>query len=253
MTGKAFADYVRYRTRTTSTVFPDAEIVSYANVAMDYMAGKIEDAPSGLELMGSVEDADLLATDTSREYPFPIDILNRMKSLEINLKKYSADDDNWIRLSELDLNTYKQTTDEAKIQATFGYSEDTAFFDIYRGSVWLYCGEVFETITDGLNLWVFDYPAHITTASLADDVTDLSVDPSTITHGFPRQFHELWADSVVIKYKTTRDKPLPLTESEQLWEARLMDSLAKTKNANRDFAKEYGIPEETENDDGFEH
>ena len=47
---------------------------------------------------------------------------------------------------------------------------------------------------------------------------DMSADPSTTSHGMPREAHEIWARSVIIEYKNSKEKPIPLTEKELNYE-----------------------------------
>ena len=249
MTQKEFATYIRYGTRTDSTTFPDAEILSIANPIKDYLAGEIEGVNE--DYFGMPQTTDLLKTDTTREYPFPPEFLNRLKRIEANLLPDDTYDDNWVTLNEVDMNFHKHTSDEATIQASFGWDEDSAFYEIFRGSIWLLTGEIEDDVTAGLKLWSFDYPADID--DLSDDTDDMSVDPSTTTLGFPKAFHQLWADAVVIEYKSNRDKPIPLTKREERWEFYLGRALDSIKNTNRDHAVVTGVPSEEANDEGYEY
>lgn len=259
MTGAQFGTYIRKKTRTDSTTFPDAELISFANAVKDEMALRIEEVNE--DYFGSVETTDLLVTDTTREYPFPEDMLNRMKMLEAQF-----DGTNWVRLLELDLNLYNRTTDDTIIEQYFANEYGKAFYDIFRGSLWLYTGEIDTQVDDGLKLWLFSFPADLSAdgAGAGDEATldlsgddpateDLSIDPSTTALGFPRAFHRLWADGVVIEYKQSRDTPLPLSEREQNYEYHLVRALQAIKGTNRDRALIMDVPDQDDNDDGYDY
>ena len=67
-----------------------------------------------------------------------------------------------------------------------------------------------------------------------DSATDMSVDPSTTTHGIPKELHELWARGVVIDYKESREKPIPLTERELKYEFDKQKAIETLKHGNLD-------------------
>jgi hypothetical protein len=212
MTPKELAAYVRIKTNTNSVTFPDASIIALLAPHMDDMA---------LEILGLDEDyfgdpeTRSLAAD-KREYPFNSDILGKIKFVEAKL-----DGTNWIRLLPFDLRVYKRTTDEDTIVANFSNLEGEAYYDIFRRSLWLYSGTV-ATVSGGLKVWTFSYPVHIT--SLTSEI-DISVDPTTLTRGFPRPLHRVLADYVVIDYKESKTKPIPLTQSELSIEVRKQKAL----------------------------
>jgi hypothetical protein len=224
MTGKEFSDYIRYRTRTNSTTFPDADIVLLGDVWLEKLAKAV---------MGADEDTLLLPQTTDlniniREYPFPKDILSRMKRVEAKF-----DGTNWIWLSEFDLVDYKKPTDEATILANFSNEEGHAFYDLSRKSIWIYSGTIIAVV-NGLKLWCNTYPAKLTAAKLANTTDDLSLDPSTTEHGFPRELHKLWAEGVIIDYKQSREKPIPLTERELKYDGDLEEAVVALRHGNLD-------------------
>ena len=67
-----------------------------------------------------------------------------------------------------------------------------------------------------------------------DGVTDMSIDPSTTTHGIPRELHELWARGVIIDYKGSREKPIPLSEQELSYRVDLEKAIETLKQGNLD-------------------
>ena len=70
----------------------------------------------------------------------------------------------------------------------------------------------------------------------------MSVQPSTTTHGMPREAHEIWARSVVIDYKNSKEKPIPLTEKELKYDADLQLVLNAIKGTNLDRQNTGQVP-----------
>ena len=216
------ATYIRLKTRTNSTTFTDADMLVLLNIK------KNEVCQRALEV-----DEDIFELPTylnlvadQREYPLQSELLSRISRVEAKL-----DGSNWIKLSELDLNEYNNpVTPEANITAYFSNEEGGAKYDIMRKSVWLYSGTI-TSVTDGLRIWLNTYPANVATMGGA---TDMSVDPSTTTHGVPKELHKVIMDGVVIEWKSSREKPIPLTEREQIWEHDMEKAIQTLKKANYD-------------------
>jgi len=241
MTPIQLASYVRLKTKTNTTTFTDADIIVLANIYIDDFAKEILKVNE--DYFGMPHTANLTANQ--REYPFPAEILNQIKFLEAKL-----DGTNWIKLKEFDLNTYSRTTDESTITSNFSNNEDEAFYDLFRNSIWIYSGTITD-VTSGLKLWSFDYPAHLTDLSLS---TDISVDPTTTTGGFPRAFHELLCRRIIIEKKGMGDKPIPLTDNEQLFKFDFENALDSLRPANLDRAVTGTLPdEEDESDNGYDY
>lgn len=245
MTGLQWATYIRKQTRTDSSTLPDAEIVSIGNVIKDEYASEIEAINENF--FGSIETTPLLKTSVTREYPLPTDILNRLTFLEVKF-----DGTNWIKVEGIDVLGKKRPVDETSILEDYDNSQGGAAFDIYRGSMWLYSGTVDAEIAAGIRLWVFTYPADLTETILSKADDDLSLDPSNTTHGIPRAIQGLLADEVVINYKTNRDKPIALSDWEKQLGNRKTATLDRMRGVDMSFAVVLGIPEEAEDNDGFD-
>ena len=167
-----------------------------------------------------------------RDYDFPNDILTRMKRAEAKL-----DGSDWIVLTEIDITSIATSiATESDITDAFNnslYEEGNpngARFDIIRKALNIYSGTIIN-VTDGLRLYCDTYP---TAVSNLAGVADMSVDPSDTTHGVPRPMHRLWAKGVVIDYKESRPKPIPLTERELAYEIDLQRAIETLKHGNLD-------------------
>lgn len=242
MTGVNFAALVRNYTRTNSTVLTDVELVLLANTIKDEFAPQIMEADE--DLFGIPATRDLVASDvndfTKREYSNPDDMI-AIKSVEAKL-----DGTNLVHLTELDLTRYRRVSDEATVTNLFnngavaGSNSNGAAFDIFRNSLWLYSGTI-SAVTGGLKMWYIAFPADISTASLAL-TTDLSIDPSSTSSQLPRQFHELWARRISILWKSNREKPIPLTEREQVFDRDFKKAIGSIKNLNKDRSNIASLP-----------
>jgi len=216
-----FATLVRYYTKTNSTTFSDADILTLANIFKDDIAGLIS-KEVGEDYFGLRFERDLIADQ--REYDLPAELMTRIKYLNAKL-----DGTNWERLKETDLSTYGQAMDEATIEAQ--YADKDPEFDIWDNSIYILSGRPIIDVTDGLRLWAIVFPSDFPNLTSTED---MSTNPDDYSHGFPRQFHELLARRVSIAYKSSKDRPIPLSEKEQLYEADLMAAINAMKDANLD-------------------
>lgn len=206
---------------------PDTRILLLANVFKDEISKDINKANA--DIFGTIFTRDLEAN--RREYAMPDEILSNIKTVEVKL-----DGSNQLRLTQFDLNSDKRPTNEANILLNFA---NRPKFDIYRRALWIYSGEAIKKVVGGLILRAIIYPADFTDLT---DETDMAVDPSETTFGFPRQFHELLARRVSIAYKTGLDKPRPLSEKEKLYEADLAKAVGSISNQDLDSSVIMKVP-----------
>jgi len=238
-----FVTYVRYKTKTNSTTFTNDNIKALMKIRQDEIAAAILRADEDILLLPQV--ASLVADQ--REYPQPTDILSRLKRVEVKL-----DGTTWVPLTEIDITRINQPiSTETDITNVFNNSQLSegnpggARFDILRKSIVIYSGTIIE-VEDGLKLWCDTYPAAITDLT---SETDMSEDPSDTTHGIPRPLHEIWARGVIIDYKESKEKPIPLSERESNYDDDLDDAIATLKHGNLDREVVGSIPY----DDGSEY
>jgi len=230
MTPVQFAEYVRLKTRTNSTTFTDANIISLMRQRQDEIAQAILKADEDILLIPQTVNLVL----NQREYPFPDDILSRIKRVEAKL-----DGTNWIKLTEVDLTSVKTPIAlESDITNHFSNIEGGAFFDLRRKSIFLLSGSV-TAVTGGLKLYCDTYPTAITDLTSG---SEMNIDPSTTTHGVPRPLHKLWATGTIIDYKESREKPIPLSEQELNYERYLLRAIETLKHGNLDREVESSVP-----------
>lgn len=222
MTLTEFASYIRLKTRTNSTTFTDADMLIFANVRLDEIGQEILKADEDILLVPQTDD--LVANQ--RDYSFPTDTLAKIKRVEAKL-----DGTNWLKLKEIDITSIKTPiASETDITYNFSNEEGSACYDIIRNQLYIFSGTI-TNVSNGLKLWVNTWPASLTTLSGG---TDMSLDPSTTTHGIPRPLHEILARGVIIDYKESREKPIPLSERELKYEFDLQKAIQTLKNGNFD-------------------
>lgn len=224
MTAQQFASYVRLKTKTNATTFIDVDILIYANIIKDDICKEISKADEdyfGIEILRDLEV-------NKRNYGFPSYILSHIKLVQAKL-----DGTNWAKLEEFDINAYSRqwlsraTTDETTLLSN--WAGRGAEFDIFGGEMTIYSDAAMIAVTGGLKLWSIIYPADLTALS---GTTDLSVQPSATTFGVPRQLHKVWATKVIIEWKESQDRPIPLTERELNVEVDLQKAVNSLKELN---------------------
>ena len=218
-----FAEYVRLRTRTNSTTFTDADIIIFMRQRQDELAKDILKADEKILLIP--QTSDLVASGTTREYPMPSDILSRLRRVEAKL-----DGTNWVKLWEKDETMLDYALTESNITANFTNSEGEAYYFIRRKALYLLSGTVIAS-TDGLAMWCNTWPTAVTDLT---SVIDMSVDPSTTTHGIPRELHEIWMRGVIIDYKQSKEKAIPLSERELKYEVDKREAVQSLRNTNEE-------------------
>jgi hypothetical protein len=229
MTPATFAAYIRKQTKTNSTTYSDADMLIDANIVKDELAKEIIKVNE--DIFGMPSTRPLVAGQ--REYDLPADMLNQIKFVEA---KINGTD--WQVLHETDLGQYNQPTDEASITQFFN---GKYCFDIFRGSLWLLTGETIIDVDSGLKLWALQWPADLTSLS---GTADMSIAPSLITTAIPRALHEIWARKVIVNYKESKEKPIPLSEREARVDADMAIALNSLRGMNLDRNFEATTPQD---------
>jgi hypothetical protein len=235
MTGTNFAAYIRNNTRTNSTTLTDTEIVLLANVEKDNLAELI---------VGNVDEGYFNMTDTRdleanvRNYTYPADMLKSIRYVAAKL-----DGTNWSYLTETDFG-YIAGRKLPLLENSWIRDEFSNKYPQYLLSnqeLWLMTGDDIIAVDEGLKLVSEVYPEDITTADLSG-VVDLAVASSNTAVRLPRQAHKIWAHMVSISYKTSKDKPLPLTDAEKKLAIDLSDLYSKLRGRNAVRVTQGSVP-----------
>lgn len=207
MTGAQYLALLRIYTRSNSTTFTTADVVTLSNSAQDWMAQQIEAVNEGFFSMD--QTTDLVADQ--RVYTLPAGMMNRIEKVYVKFPTW----DKWRTATEAQLSMEPWPLDETTIEAR--YSDYNPQFFLRRNSIILLTKSAIPAGTAALNLWAKAYPSPFSTTTLTSNA-DLSVSPTSTGVGIPRQMHELLCRRVSIEYKQNRDRPVPLTEREQLFD-----------------------------------
>lgn len=232
MTSTEFAYYVRLMTQTNATTFTDQELLALMKIRQEEIAKDIIDADEDIFLIPQY--SGLVANQ--REYPLPIDMLSSIKRVEAKL-----DGTNFIKLNEIDINSINtDISTESNITFYFSNQEGCAFYDLSRKSIYIYSGTI-TNVSAGLRAWVNIFPEPITDLAGSND---MSIDPSTTTFGIPKELHEIWARGVIIDWKGSRPKPIPLTERELSYKTDKIVAINSLKPQNRNRKIKFSVPED---------
>lgn len=233
MTAKELADYIRLKTRTNSTTFTDADMLLLVKLRQDELSRKLMDSLSEDEDIFLIPQTTNLVVN-QREYNFPSDILSRIKRVEATF-----DGITWVKLRPFDITEYSGTHNETEIVTNFTNDEDGAFYDVSRKALYIYSGSIIA-VTNGLKLWCYTYPTNIT--NLTENTVELEADPDTTHPGFPRELQELLGRGVIIDYKESREKPIPLTEKELSYKADVTEAIKTLKHTDNNRSIIASIP-----------
>lgn len=238
MSPSSITSLVRRKTRTNTSSYPDSELLADLNIFIEEIAGRIQQERP--EIWNIPALADLL-TD-QREYAFPADVLNNLVSLEIMFDP-SGDTDKDYKVATAVKRAPILPLSEENI--TGKYDNENPKYFIRRNSIFILSGGIVD-VTDGLKLVYNSFPAPVTDLT---STTDLSVAPTNITHGFPREFHELLARRLAIQYKDIKEKKL--NREEQKYEEDLERKLSEFSRTDQSLEEIIVSPPSASIADGY--
>jgi hypothetical protein len=180
-----------------------------ANVEQGALAEEIAaEVDEGYFIM---EDVRSLEADT-RKYTYPQDFLKSLKYVAAKL-----DGSNWSYLREIDFGYIEGRNlplmEESQIQNEF--SNKDAKFMLFGTEIMIFSGQAITAVSAGLKIAGEVYPESLVVGDLSSSAL-LSVPSTTTAVRLPLAAYKPLAKMVSIAYKTSKDKPLPLTEDEKL-------------------------------------
>lgn len=230
MTPAEFATYIRFKTRTNATTFTDSDILALMKIRQLEIARAIVKADEDILLIPQTTD---LIKD-QREYSFASDALLKIRRVEV-----SFDGSTWIKLTRVPITDIHFPLTETEITNRYANTEGNASYMLSRKALYLLSGSI-VAVDEGLKVWFNTWPAACT--DLTEAVIDLSVDPSDTTHGIPKEMHEIWARGIIIDYKGSREKPIPLNETELRYEFDKNEAINALRNQDMDFEVRAKLP-----------
>ena len=221
MTRYKLAQLIRSYTKQNATSLADADILLLINAEKDNLSELIasRDLKGNYFILPTLDN--LIAGQ--REYAQPDDVLDQIFSVEFAFSPTlnSFGELNYIKALPDNFERHKVSRTEQNIQRFYDNSEGGVAYSIQRRSLYLLSGAIDSTtlgganVVNGIRLRYRSYPADLT--DVTDNITDMSVDPTTTTFGFPRQFHELLARRCAIVWKAQNPGAVPASQLEAMY------------------------------------
>ena len=242
MTILKLANKIRTYTKQTSTSLTDANLLLLINPAKD----ELSELVASRDIKGNyfILPATNNLTADQREYAFPDDILDHIFSVEASFTTATPLD---YKLCLPD-DFRRHGIGKTETNITSRYSNAKPRYEIQRKAVYLLSGTIIA-VTSGLRLKYRVYPTDW--SALTDDTTDISIDPTTTSFGFPRSLHELLARRCSIEWKGAHPGAVPLSPLELKYETDLERTLQGLEE--NDFSGETlaTLPQYTDGNDGY--
>ena len=239
MTPVQLAAFVRRKTHTSSVTYPDADLMADANVLKDDIAGQIQQKRQEVFNVPTTDDLVI----NQREYAFPDDVMNNIVAVYL---KFVTTDKYVLATPYSGSHKYKGSLDESEIVDHF--SNTNPYYFIRRKAIYILSGTIPATV-DGFLIVYNAFPADL---AALDGTDDISVDPSDTTHGFPKEFHELWSRRISIEYKDRNEKKLSSRENK--YEKDLEDKLDNFSTVNLGAEILASLPpDSTRGNNGYEY
>lgn len=211
MTAAQLNTLINFKCSTNDTTFPQATKLPLVNMFKNEISSRIVESNKRYFLV----PATFSLVADQREYSLDDNMLSHVQKLELKFVSTDA------YQPSVGLKEYYGSETESEIVKEYTNIKGGFAHYIRRRSLFILSGTIIA-VTNGGRLWYNLYPADL--ANLTD-ATDLAIDPSTTTFGFPRQFHDLLARRVAIEYKGSQPKQIPLSPLEQRYEDDLKDQL----------------------------
>lgn len=250
MTALRLAKKLRAYTKQTSTSLADADALLLLNDVKDDIAEQIATKDIKGNYFIFPTPTLITLTASTRIYALPADLLDHIYSIEI---AFSSTTDSfgqlkYVRAFPDDYRRLGLAWTEANIQANYtngggsitndlGVSNGTIVgpnYEIRGNQLYILSGDISTTtlggatVANGIRIVYRAFPADL--AALTDNVTDLSVNPSSTTFGFPKAFHELWARKASIDWKAEHPGAVPPTALDAKYDIDLENKLAGMSN-----------------------
>jgi hypothetical protein len=234
MTATQLANYIWFETKTNSTTFPDDKMTLLANIAKNFIIGEVI-SQIGETAFGMDSYTDLVAGD--RIYKLDQDTLQFRRAW---VKLDGVNEIPLLPISELGIDDDEIPTTEEAIIKRFGDITDKGYYDIFRGSIYIYSPAI-PDVSEGLHLWDLKVPDDFTTMT---GITELATAPSLTTNGIPGKLHELIGRKVIILFKDAGDKPIPLTETQRSFNLDLQRAINQMKTKDNDTTTRIAIEDQ---------
>lgn len=235
MTPLVLATSIRKKTRTDTTSYTDATMLTDVNELKDEIAGLIQEKRPEFFNLETLQNLVL----NTREYDFPTGVMNNIVRVEL---KFTSTGD-YVPANPVDFKDVSVALQESKIVEE--YDNDEPRYFVRNQGIYILSGAIIA-VTSGIRITVNSFPADL--ANMTGNTTDISVKPSSITHGFPREFHEILARRVAIDYKDRNE--IALSSREHKYKEDLDDLLDNFDTPNLALETKMNFPA-TDSDHGY--
>lgn len=204
-----FAQSIWDLTWTDEYTLPISKIVTYCNIELDTFG-----------LLGSIPG--LNETYFSKDFT---------RDLELSKRKYELPED-LTHISNVAVKiagTWEDATqylwvdiqDESKIIELMNGMKPK--YRISGNTIKIFSKEAITAVTDGIKMEWTMYPSQFTEDDFTTNDRDMSIPRDASSQGLVRQFHKMFLYRIIIIYKESRDKPIPLNQTEQSYQWQLSD------------------------------
>lgn len=221
-----FTKSLRTHTGTDDVTLPKETIAAFVNSELEGF--------SILATLPNLQETYLgktipmnLANDT-REYTIPNNVI-RTHNIEINYGGI------WVRMKEISLERMDAAINEEEVQKFF--KNRLPMYSIYGGKYYIWTPDPITELIGWLKIYASVYPTEFD----ENDFEENNIVEMSEVNELPRQFHQVLQKRVIISYKESRDKPIPLTQSEQMYKGDLETVLKSMRVINT--ARRYKMSE----------
>jgi hypothetical protein len=245
MTRLSLATLIRKKTKQSSTSLTDADLLPMVNDAKNEISQLIEARDIKGNYFIIPATTNLIAGQ--REYAWADDVLDHLYSIEVAFSNTTdafgqlpyiqafPDDFRRLGLSRIEANILANYTNVsgAGLTDAFGSANGRVSgprYEMQRRAIYLLSGAIdattlgASTITNGIRVRYRQFPADL--PDLTDNTSDISVDPTTTSFGFPKQFQEILARRVSLAWKGDHPGAVPLSPLETRYDADLEAKLS---------------------------
>lgn len=217
------ADF-RLKTWTDEYSFPLENVITLTNGVLEEIHLLATNSEISEDHFWRVFTRDLAVWVRKYDLPHDLKSIKRVDLIIDGKLEYATEKD----MSSINLTTLSSETD---IQETMRGLKP--IYEIFGRSIYFYTRGAIVTTTWGINIHGIQYPSMVETSDF-DSSRDMSEPRDATAQGIPRTLHGIILFRSVIDYKESREKPIPLTQTEQNYVGRLKDVLKSHKVFNTD-------------------
>lgn len=218
-----FTKKLRLATGTDNETLPWENIAVFVNAELEQFS-LLATLPWLQETYLWVE-IDIDTTDNQRKYAI-LDNIIRTHWIEYRYGEIP------VRMKETTLTRLDWPIVESEVQRYF--RDRLPSYSLYGNFLYLWTWEDIEWQEWAIKIFASVYPTEFE----AEDFEEDNINEMTTKSELPRQFHQILLKRVIITYKESRDKPIALTQGEQMfaWELATVLRTMRVLNTSRRYS-----------------